>query len=128
MRKPLKILLVEDHPDSAETLAQLLGLYGHHADITSDGMSAVIKWEQERHPLAFIDINLSSKIDGWMVAKAIRVLEGEMTQTILIALSAYDSSDDVRKSMQQGFDRHLAKPYDPKKLRTLIDSIADHLN
>src|SRR5438270_13379697 len=104
-----RVLIVEDSPDSRETLKLLLELYGHQVEAAKDGREGVEKalaWEPE---VAVVDIGLPG-LDGYEVARRVRAALGG--RVLLIALTGYDGAENRRRAFEAGFDHHLTKPAD----------------
>jgi CheY-like chemotaxis protein len=116
----LRILVVDDNRDVAESLALLLESEGHQVLIAYDGISALETARTERPDIILMDIGLPG-LDGYAVAQALRQ-NHELDRTLLIALTGYGQPDDRKKSSASGFDEHLVKPVDIEKLRKLLAS------
>jgi two-component system CheB/CheR fusion protein len=115
-----RILIIEDHADSAETLQCALAFDGHDVQWVSDGPSALVLAERFHPDAVVCDLGLPD-MDGFAVARAFR--EKPSLQNIrLIALSGYARDEDVRRATEAGFDHHVAKPPDLRKLRALLAS------
>jgi len=113
-----RILIIEDHRDSAESLGRLLGLLGHEVRVAysgPDGVRAACEWLPE---LVLCDIDLPG-LDGYDVARELR--RNPATAGIrLVAVTAYGSDEDRRRSRQAGFDRHYTKPLEVATLPRLL--------
>jgi signal transduction histidine kinase len=116
--KALRILIVEDNPDTARSLQLLLRRFGHEVETAHTGptgVSAASTWLPE---VVLCDLGLP-ELDGYGVARALR--ESPTTcGTRLIALSGYGQEEDLRRSREAGFDLHLIKPVDPMELQQLL--------
>jgi len=114
----LRILLVEDHADTAEAMAELLGLLGHEVRVAG-GVHAALATADEPGSLDLLisDLGLpdGSGLDV-MRALASSGLPG-------IALSGYGMEDDVRRSLDAGFRRHLTKPVSLQALEAAIRQV-----
>jgi PAS domain S-box-containing protein len=117
----LRILIVEDNHDAAETLGDLLLLAGHDVKITYDGASALAAAPGFRPHVVISDIGLPGGLDGYGVARALRA-DPHHSGVRLIAISGYANEDARRRSREAGFDAHLAKPPD---IATLERALAD---
>ena len=115
-----RILVVDDNEDGAETLATLLGLYGHEVRIAHDGAAALAAADAYRPDVILLDIGLPG-MDGYEVARRLRD-RNEFRATRLIALTGWGQDTDRERSRSAGFDLHLVKPVDPGKLRELLDA------
>jgi PAS domain S-box-containing protein len=114
----LRILLVEDHPDSAASLSRVLRLWGHAVRVAHDGPDALREVSEDRPEVVLLDIGLPG-MDGYQVASRLRALP-DSASTVLVALTGYGQDDDRKRSRQAGFDHHLVKPINPSELRTLL--------
>jgi signal transduction histidine kinase len=114
----LRILVVDDNADAAESLSVLLGLLGHRVEVAHDGTAAVQSAAQLSPDLVFLDIGLPG-MDGYQVAEALRAHAG-LGQGRFIALSGYGTESDKRRSRDAGFVGHLVKPLNPRELPNII--------
>jgi signal transduction histidine kinase/CheY-like chemotaxis protein len=103
-----RILVVEDNPDSAETLREVLGLAGHEVECARDGREGVETARAFVPDVVLCDIGLP-EMDGYAVARALRA-DPATAGAMLVALTGYALPDDQRRAAEAGFDRHLAKP------------------
>jgi PAS domain S-box-containing protein len=116
--QPLRILMVEDNRDGAETLQTLLQLAGHEVALACTGPEGVAL-AREFHPdVVLCDIGLPG-MDGFAVGRALRQ-DPVTAGSRLIVLSGYGQEEDRRKSREAGFDLHLTKPVDPFELQRLL--------
>lgn len=113
-----RVLVVEDHRDSAEMLCEVLQVYGCVTRIAHDGPPALEAAQSFKPDIALIDISLP-QMDGYEVARRIRQLPG-LGEIKLVALTGHSEAAHRSRSEQAGFDRHLVKPVDPEELRRLI--------
>jgi CheY-like chemotaxis protein len=113
-----RVLVVEDHRDSAEMLCEVLQAYGCVTRVAHDGMPALEAAQSFKPDIALVDISLP-QMDGYEVARRIRQLPG-LGEIKLIALTGHGEAAHRSQSAQAGFDRHLVKPVDPEELRRLI--------
>src|SRR5947207_5355357 len=113
-----RVLVAEDHPAAADTLAVLLALHGHEVRVAHTGPEAVrlaAGWEPE---VVLCDIGLP-RLDGYAVAGELRGRAGT-AGCLLVAVTAYGSDEDRRRAAEAGFDHHLVKPVDPAELVALL--------
>jgi signal transduction histidine kinase/CheY-like chemotaxis protein len=117
-RQPARVLLVEDHPDSAETLTMLLQLLGHHVRSVKDGPAALDAVRADVPDVMIVDIGLPG-MDGYEVARRVRQ-DPLHAKVLLVALTGYGSEEDKRRALAAGFDHHLVKPITPETLDALV--------
>jgi len=113
---PRRILLVEDNRDSREMLRQLLELHGHEVHEVGDGPGGLEALTRLRPDVALIDVGLPG-LDGYELARRTRAAGHPVR---LVALTGYGLPDDLRRSREAGFDAHLVKPVEPKRLFEVI--------
>jgi PAS domain S-box-containing protein len=119
--EPFRILVVDDNPAAAESLAELLRLGGHEVKTAPDGHSALEVAAAFVPRAVLLDIGLPGDMDGYEVARRLRVLPG-MDSAFLVALTGYGQDEDRRRSQEAGIQSHLVKPADPAALRGLLAS------
>jgi CheY-like chemotaxis protein len=110
---PVRILIVEDHPDGRESLRLLLEILGHHVEVASDGIEGLHKALIERPQAVLLDIGLPG-LDGFEVARRLRATLGDGIR--LLACTAYGQPADRARAEAAGFDGLLVKPIDLRKL------------
>lgn len=113
------VLVVEDNPDAAESLAELVNLYGHHTEIVYDGLTALTKILASSPDLVLCDIGLPG-MDGYELARTLRARGIRMP---LVAVSGYARPEDVKQAREAGFDGHIAKPVDPQKIQQALNAV-----
>ena len=115
---PRRILVVDDNPDSAQSLGFLLEHSGHTVRLAHDGQEALRVASEFQPDIAFLDIGLP-KLDGYELARAIRS-ESWGERIVLFALTGWGQEDDRRRARAAGFNGHLTKPIDPDRIDALI--------
>ncbi|MFP5391436.1 MAG: response regulator [Gammaproteobacteria bacterium] len=106
----LRILVVDDDADAAESLATLLELRGHDTRMAFDGARGYDAACECKPQLAFVDIGMPG-MNGHDVARAIRATP-ELKDVLLVALTGWGAREDVAQSVHAGFDLHMTKPID----------------
>ncbi len=114
----LRILIVDDYADAAESLTMLLQMEGHEIKTADCGMKAIELAQSFRPQIVLLDIGLPD-FDGYEVAKRLRALP-DTRDAILIALTGYGQTDDRERSQSAGFDHHLLKPLNCSELSALL--------
>jgi PAS domain S-box-containing protein len=104
----LKLLVVDDNRDAAETLAALLGIMGHTAPVAADGYQALRMIASLCPQVVFLDIGMPG-MSGYEVAEKLRA-DPQFDQVRLVALTGWGGEADRARSSAAGFDAHLTKP------------------
>ncbi|WP_157268538.1 response regulator [Azohydromonas aeria] len=113
-----RVMVVDDNPDAAESLALLLELQGHEVRTAHDGPGAVALALAFVPALAIVDIGLPG-LSGHEVARRIRAQPGGAGM-VLVALTGWGQPQDRQAALDAGFDRHLTKPVAPQQLDELF--------
>ena len=117
----LRVLVVDDNRDVAESTAVLLRLEGCEVHLAHDGEEA-LDLMQRVHPTAvLLDIGLP-RMDGFEVAERIRA-EPEHRGVLIVGVSGYGQEEYRLRSKQAGFDYHIVKPIEPSVLTGLLASL-----
>jgi len=119
-REARRVLVVEDHLDTSETLRDLLELSGFEVEIAGSGTDGVAAARQFHPDVVLCDLGLPG-MDGYEVASTLR-RDPATAAARLIALTGYGGEEDRRRSHEAGFDVHLTKPVDPGLLRRLLSA------
>ncbi|HEV3074947.1 MAG TPA: ATP-binding protein [Thermoanaerobaculia bacterium] len=115
-----RVLVVEDHVDTSETLRDLLELSGFEVQIAGSGADGVAAARQFHPDVVLCDLGLPG-MNGYEVASTLR-RDPATAAARLIALTGYGGEEDRRRSHEAGFDIHLTKPVDPGLLRRLLSA------
>jgi len=115
--RALRVLVVDDYPDTIESTATLLRLDGHDVQTASDGMEGIERAATFRPDLILLDIGLPI-LDGYAVARRIQGLRYHPIPFIA-AVTGYGTQEDKRRSGEAGIDLHLLKPVEPETYRGL---------
>lgn len=113
-----RILVVEDNADSREMLKTLLELHGYQVEAAEDGRRGLEILQKDNFDIALVDIGLPG-IDGYQVAERIRK-DPRHTGIHLVALTGYGRTADQEAVAAAGFDEHLVKPLDQRKLTSVL--------
>jgi DNA-binding response OmpR family regulator len=114
----MRVLVVEDHVDTAEAVSMLLTLAGHDVEVVSSGEAAVAAAQVHSPDVVLLDLGLPG-MDGWQVARHVQEQPAEK-RPLLVAVSGRASEEDQRRSAEAGIDLHLVKPVDPAQLQHLL--------
>ncbi len=117
----LRILLVEDHQDLAETVVDFLESMGAIVDFAADGMTGLHLVRQSRFDIIVLDVMLPG-IDGYALCKEIR--EHDNNNTPVIMMTARDELGDKLMGFESGADDYVVKPFDLPELVARIKSLS----
>lgn len=118
---PLRVLIIEDNVDSADSLARLLRLWGHVAEVTHDGASALRLSETAAFDLVLVDIGLPGA-NGFEVARRLRASDRN-ARSCIVAVTGYGQEEHRVESKSAGIDHHLTKPIDLRRLEALLAGV-----
>ena len=116
------VLVVDDHDDSRDLLAEYLSLKGFDVTIAADGVAAVTRAEQLIPQVVLMDLALPGMIDGCEATR--RIKASPMTKdTVVIAVTAHAFPHEQQKAMHAGCHAVMTKPLDVVKLAALVESV-----
>jgi len=115
----MRLLVVEDHFDTAEAFSRLLDLYKFTVDVARNTHEAMELCERNTYVVLLADIGLPDGT-GWELMKELL----SRCPVRGIAVSGYGYDDDIRKSLEAGFAEHLTKPVAAEKLIAAIERVA----
>lgn len=117
----LRVLVVDDNVDAAETIADLLQTTGHEVRVCHTGPSAIELTAEFRPDVVLLDIGLP-QMDGYEVARTLRHTHAD--PPVLVALTGYGQESDRQQSRDAGFAEHLVKPVRLETLLAVLDRCA----
>ena len=118
----MRILLVEDHFDSAQLFTAILKKTGHEVRTVHSGRSGVLEAKSGNPEVIISDIGLPD-LNGYELAKQIRA-QKQFKDTLMIAITGYGQPEDVDQALAAGFNHHMLKPVDWNKLNGLLETHA----
>jgi CheY-like chemotaxis protein len=107
----LRVLVVDDNVDAANSLAMALRMTGQRVRVAYDGATALSYAAEDPPEAVLLDLGMPG-MDGYQVARRLRG-EPATRSSLIIALTGWGQDADRRKSHEAGFDHHLVKPVDP---------------
>jgi CheY-like chemotaxis protein len=114
----LKILVIDDNEDIAETLSDLLQNQGHQVWIAHNGFDGIELVKSAIPDVVLCDIGLPG-MNGIEVCRSVRGLSLP-AQPVMVALTGWGREDDRRRTSDAGFDHHLVKPVASDKLQDVL--------
>jgi signal transduction histidine kinase len=115
--RSLRVLVIEDNEDVAETLVLWLEHHGHTVSLANTGSAGLELLGKIRPDVVLCDIGLPGGMSGIDVCKRVQTLPIE-TRPFMVALSGWAQAEDREKTKAAGFDHHFVKPV---KLSQLFD-------
>ena len=120
LARRLRVVVVDDDPETVVSLLAVLRAAGHDVQGYGSGQAA-LKAMREFVPDVVISDLAMPAVSGFDLARQVRKSAGRPDRPLLIAISgAYTESDDRVLMEQAGFDHHLPKPCDHRRLLELI--------
>jgi CheY-like chemotaxis protein len=118
----LRVLIADDDADGAATLSALLELEGYEVRAVPGGQEALDAVRARRPDVVLLDIGMP-RITGYEAARRLRERYGDRCP-MLIALTGWKQASDKILASLAGFDHHVAKPYQPEDILTLLEKAA----
>jgi two-component system, chemotaxis family, CheB/CheR fusion protein len=121
----IRVLVVEDHDDTREFLAAVLGQCGAEVTTATSARSAVAAFERAQPHVLVSDIAMPGE-HGYSLIQTVRALAPEHGGRVpALALTAYVRPEDRERALAAGYNQHLAKPVDPLDLAGAVALLAD---
>jgi two-component system CheB/CheR fusion protein len=117
MASPRRVLVIEDNFDAAESLRLVLEMAGHDVSVAHSGEEGLTRADEMSPEIVLCDLGLPDGMSGLEVAKALRARHGAIE---LVALTGSSGADVTREILAAGFDKHVIKPVEPKRLYELV--------
>ncbi len=114
----IRVLLVEDNRDLADSFRILMETLGHEIHVAREGMAGLDAARARPFDMILVDIGLPG-MSGYEVARRQRV-EPVTAKAVVVAVSGYGRDEDKREARAAGFDHYLVKPIDPGALQNLL--------
>jgi CheY-like chemotaxis protein len=114
--RALRVMIVDDNKDAADTLEAFLTMEGFSVAVAYDGAAALEKVQLHAPDVVLMDIGMP-RMDGYEAARMLRAAGRPLR---LIALTGWGQALDKAKAQEAGFDRHFVKPVD---LATIVEAL-----
>ena len=124
----LRILVVDDEPDCATLTGYLLNQWGADVKVAhsaTDALGIFARYQEWPPDILVSDIQMPA-IDGYELMRRVRNMSSDRGGNIpAIALTAYTRAEDRDRALVAGFQIHVAKPFDPFELLTIVESMVN---
>jgi CheY-like chemotaxis protein len=121
--KDLRVLVVDDQADVARSMALLLEVLGYRVETAFTAAHALDLAARFEPRVALVDIGLPD-MDGLALARRLRAQYPESSRLLLVAVTGYGHDEARQRSLESGFDEHLAKPVNRRTLQALLEGVA----
>jgi CheY-like chemotaxis protein len=118
--RPLRLLVVENHRETAATMDRLLQTLGYEVRVAHDGRTAVELSRRDPPDVALLDIGLP-EMDGYEVARQLRE-QWLPKRPLLIAVTGFGRVEDRQRSEEAGIDLHMTKPLNAARLMEVLNT------
>ena len=119
----VRLMVVDDNVDAAETLAALLDILGHEVSIAHTAQDALDSAARSAPRMLFLDIGLPD-MDGHELAQRLRAMPATAA-AVLVAVTGYGQPEDRERALRAGFDHHLVKPVEFTAIQELLAALPD---
>jgi len=116
----LKVLIVDDNQNAADTLDQLLTLHGYEVVVAYSGAEALQKTLTFLPQMAILDIAMP-EMDGYQL---LALLQKRLSGCSYLALTGFGRAADKKDALKAGFGSHLTKPADLKDIEMILEKVA----
>ena len=117
---PLRVLVIDDNLDAANSLALLLKSMGHELRTVYDGPAGIAMAQEFSPEVVMLDIGMPV-MSGYDVARALRAVSKD---SVLVAVTGWGHEAAKRQAREAGFDLHLVKPVSDAMLAQMLADIA----
>ena len=114
--RPLRVLVVDDDGDTADSAAELLRIWGHDVRVARNGEAALAVVATFAPDVFLLDIGMP-RMNGYELAGQFREY---FRESLMVAVTGYADEDHRALGDKAGFDLYLAKPVDPAVLESLL--------
>jgi PAS domain S-box-containing protein len=121
----LRVLVVDDNRDSADSATDILRLLGYRVECSYDGVGAVALARRFRPEVVMLDLAMHG-MDGYETQRLLRA-QPELDELFVVAMTGYGNEEDRRRTQAAGFDAHLVKPVELDALVKLLNEARERL-
>ena len=120
-KKSLRVLVVEDHPDTRAVVGMYVASLGHQVQLARDADTALERIIETEFDVMLTDVFLPGRT-GWDLVTELRTLG--FLPPVTISMSAFFSPAEAESSRKYGCRAHLVKPFVPEELAEVLDATA----
>lgn len=113
----LRVLVVEDEAEMAESLRVLVSCWGHDVRVIHDGAAASVVYRTYRPDVVLLDIGLPG-MNGYDLARVIKQMGDG--RPFIVGITGYGTEEHRQRALEAGFDRFFVKPLDPEVLEVVL--------
>jgi CheY-like chemotaxis protein len=121
----LRVLIVDDCPDTTRSLSVLAHLWGHETRVANDGARAIEEAAGFRPDVVLLDLGMP-RLNGYEAARLLRNTPG-LEAVMIVAVTGHGRPEDRAKATQAGFDYFMLKPFSLESLEQLLAARASSL-
>jgi CheY-like chemotaxis protein len=114
----MRVLVVDDNVDAANSLGRLLKLLGSEVCVAHDGASAIAEIDRFQPAVVLLDLGMPI-MDGYQTAEQIRA-RPEFQNAVLVAITGWGQEQDRQRTEVAGFAAHLIKPVNVDQLEKVL--------
>jgi CheY-like chemotaxis protein len=115
----LRVLVIDDNRDSADSATDVLRLLGNHVECAYDGEGGIAVASRLKPQMVLLDLAMPG-MDGFEARRRLREQAGS-AGAFLVAMTGFGNEDDKRRTREAGFDAHLTKPVELDALVSLLN-------
>jgi CheY-like chemotaxis protein len=115
--KPRRVLVVDDNVDSANSISELIEMWGHEVTFAYDGFSGLEIARTFKPDVALLDIGLPGMSGHQLAIELKKIMQDDL---FLIAMTGYGNKSDREESKAAGFQVHMTKPVSMAPLQNLL--------
>jgi CheY-like chemotaxis protein len=114
----MRVLVVDDNVDAANSLGRLLKLLGNEVCVAHDGATAIAEIDRFQPAVVLLDLGMPI-MDGYQTAEQIRA-RPEFQNAVLVAITGWGQEQDRQRTEVAGFAAHLIKPVNVDQLEKVL--------
>jgi CheY-like chemotaxis protein len=116
--RSLRVLVVDDNPDAADSMALVLRQAGHEARVAWNGEDALVAALESRPDVVLLDLGMPC-MNGFETARRLRETQ-DGRPPVLVAVTGWGTEEDRQRTQAAGFAHHLVKPVDPADVLAIV--------